>query len=403
MLYGLVGAHLPHSYSKIIHESLGKYAYELLELDSDSFKQFISGRQYGGLNITIPYKKAVLNLCDQVSDLADEIGAANTLYFQDGKLCCTNTDYDGFLYALHTCGIKLQNKKVLILGSGGTSLTAQKAALNTGAAQITVASRQPSQHQVSYDKLPRDAEIIINTTPVGTYPNNDQKLLALKDFPKCAGVVDVIYNPLKTDLLRQAEELGLPTSNGIPMLVAQATAAAEFFTGEKFQNKNQTLVKTLIRTIENIVLIGMPGCGKSTLGGILAEKLNKTFVDLDTEVEKIAGKTIPEIFSENGEDYFRRLETEVAMRFGKERSQVIATGGGTVLRPENMTALQQNGRTIFLQRDIESLPTQGRPLSKDLKSMYETRLPLYNRYSDLNFQVTEDTTKNANALIGGLY
>ena len=394
MTYGLIGEKLGHSYSKIIHEMLGLYKYDLFSLSKSEFEPFISAREYSGLNITIPYKKDVIPLCDQVSELATAIGSVNTLYFKDGKLSGTNTDYQGFLYAAEGAGISFDGKKVLILGNGGTSLTVRKAVSDKGAREILITTRRGEAGCVSYEDLPqhRDVEIIINTTPVGTYPNNGARLITLTDFPACQGVIDVIYNPFATDLLMQARELGIPHSNGLPMLVAQATAAAEYFLGQEgLQKENIRIISALAKDIENIVLIGMPGCGKSTLGRLLAEKTGKTFVDMDALIEEKAGMTIPEIFAEYGESHFRDIEASVAAETGRERGQVIATGGGIVLRPENMKALSQNGRVVFLQRPLENLATAGRPLSKDLtalKNMYEIRLPLYNKYSQLTVSVT---------------
>lgn len=405
MVYGLIGEKLGHSYSKLIHESLGKYQYNLFSLDKDAFQQFIQGREYNGLNITIPYKKAVIPYCDQVSPLAREIGAVNTLYFRDGKLHGTNTDYQGFLYAASAAGISFEGKKVLILGNGGTSLMARKAAADQGARQILITSRRGEEGCVSYEALAehRDVEIIVNTTPVGTYPNNGASLIALSDFPKCRGVIDVIYNPFATDLLQQAKALGIPHTNGLPMLVAQATAAAEYFLDETgFQKENERIISALRRDIENIVLIGMPGCGKTSIGRRVAAALGKTFVDMDQAIEEEAGQSIPSIFEAYGEARFRDLETQAAKKLGKEKSQVIATGGGVILRPENMKALSQNGRIVFIQRPLEKLAMDGRPLSKDLsalKSMYETRFPLYNKYSQLTFSSVEGVQASAEKLL----
>ena len=404
MTYGLIGEKLGHSYSKLIHEMLGRYEYNLFSLDNDTFKDFVSERKFNGLNITIPYKKAVIPMCDEVSSLAQEIGSVNTLYWSGDKLCGTNTDYQGFLYAAEKAGISFNNKKVLILGNGGTSLTARKAVRDSGAREVLITSRREESGCVSYENLlqHRDVQIIVNTTPVGTYPDNGSHLISLKDFPVCEGVIDVIYNPFATELLLEAKELGIPHSNGLPMLVAQATAAAEYFLGESgFKDENARIIDTLEKDIENIVLIGMPGCGKSTLGKRLAQKTGKTFVDMDSFIIEKAGMTIPEIFDKYGEKHFRDIESEVAAELGKENRQVIATGGGVILRHENMKALSQNGRILFIKRPLEKLAKRGRPLSKDLntlKVMYERRLPLYNKYSQLVINAGRDINKNVDKM-----
>lgn len=406
MTYGLIGERLGHSYSKLIHESLGKYQYQLLSLNRAEFEAFLTEGRFRGLNITIPYKKAVIPFCDEITDLAGEIGAVNTLYWQDGKLWGTNTDYEGFLYAAGQAGISFAGKKVLILGNGGTSLMARKAAADRGAGQILITSRRGEAGCISYEDLSLhpDIEIIVNTTPVGTYPNNGERLLNLAAFPNCCGVIDVIYNPFATDLLQQARDLGIPCTNGLPMLVAQATAAAGYFLGQQgsFERENQPITAALRSQIENIVLIGMPGCGKTTLGKLAAQSLGKAFVDMDEQIIKSAGMDIPSIFESRGEAAFRDLETQTALELGKEKSQVIATGGGAVLRPENMKALGQNGRIVFIKRPLEQLALEGRPLSKDLnvlKSMYEIRFPLYNKYSCLTFETCGDIETSAAKLL----
>lgn len=405
MTYGLIGEKLGHSYSKVIHESLGRYDYNLFSFNKRQFEIFMTDRKFSGLNITIPYKKAVIPFCDQLTDLAHRIGAVNTLYFKDGLLWGTNTDYLGFLYAAKTAGISFKDKKVLILGNGGTSLMVRTVAADHGASQILVTSRRGEPGCIAYENLPShtDVNIIINTTPVGTYPNNGERIICLSDFPQCSGVVDVIYNPFSTDLIQQAQRLGIAHTNGLPMLVAQATAAAEFFLGETgFQRENSQITRSLKRQIENIVLIGMPGCGKSSFGKALAKRLKKKFVDMDHEIEAADGREIPTIFQESGESYFRKLETKTAQSLGKEKGQIIATGGGVVLCPENMKALSQNGTILFIQRPIEKLATDGRPLSKDinaLKTMYEKRLPLYNKYSQLVFTPSEGIEKNMTNLL----
>lgn len=420
--YGLIGKTLVHSYSKEIHEALGRYQYQLFSLAEDEMPDFINARDFRGLNVTIPYKKDVIPLCDEVTDLARGIGAVNTLFWknasgtgssesisqEDKILVGHNTDYEGFLYAASRAGIDFEGKGVLILGTGGTSLMARRAAADQNAAKIYIASRHPetdppsgSEIQdagilstVSYDQLPEIADsidVIVNTTPVGTFPNNMQQVIRLKDFPGCQAVIDVIYNPFKTALLLEAEKLGLKYTNGLPMLVAQATAAAGYFLGTPgaFQKENQRIIKSMKQQMGNIVLIGMPGTGKSLIGKFLAELTGKTLQDTDAKIEEEAKMTIPEIFEKEGEAGFRDREAAICKKLGKERNLIIATGGGAILRPENVDALRQNGTLVHITRSIDKLPTRGRPLSKNietLKKMEAQRMPLYKAAADITFR-----------------
>lgn len=420
--YGLIGKTLVHSYSKEIHEALGRYQYQLFSLAEDEMPDFINARDFRGLNVTIPYKKEVIPLCDEVTDLARGIGAVNTLFWknasgagasesisqEDKILVGHNTDYEGFLYAASRAGIEFEGKGVLILGTGGTSLMARRAAADQNAAKIYIASRHPetdppsgSELQnagilstVSYDHLPEIAasiDVIVNTTPVGTFPNNMQQVIRLKDFPGCQAVIDVIYNPFKTALLLEAEKLGLKYTNGLPMLVSQATAAAGYFLGTPgaFQKENQRIIKSMKQRMGNIVLIGMPGTGKSLIGKFLAELTGKTLQDTDAKIEEEAKMTIPEIFEKEGEAGFRDRESAICKKLGKERNLIIATGGGAILRPENVDALRQNGTLVHITRSIDKLPTRGRPLSKNietLKKMEAQRMPLYKSAADITFR-----------------
>lgn len=420
--YGLIGKTLVHSYSKEIHEALGRYQYQLFSLAEDEMPDFINARDFRGLNVTIPYKKDVIPLCDEVTDLARGIGAVNTLFWknasgtgasesisqEDKILVGHNTDYEGFLYAASRAGIDFEGKGVLILGTGGTSLMARRAAADQNAAKIYIASRHPetdppsgSEIQdagilstVSYDQLPEIAasiDVIVNTTPVGTFPNNMQQVIRLKDFPGCQAVIDVIYNPFKTALLLEAEKLGLKYTNGLPMLVAQATAAAGYFLGTPgaFQKENQRIIKAMKQQMGNIVLIGMPGTGKSLIGKLLAELTGKTLQDTDAKIEEEAKMTIPEIFEKEGESGFRDRESAICKKLGKERNLIIATGGGAILRPENVDALRQNGTLVHITRSIDKLPTRGRPLSQNietLKKMEAQRMPLYKSAADITFR-----------------
>ena len=395
MKYGLIGRTLAHSYSKEIHEALGKYSYGLFSLEPDAVSDFVNARDFGGLNVTIPYKQDVIPLCDEISELASAIGAVNTLYWKGQTLVGHNTDYEGFLYTARRSGISFDGKTVLILGNGGTSLTARKAAADQGAAKIYVASRSSTKQNdsatmISYSDLPKIAasiNVIVNTTPVGTFPNNLQSVIDIADFPNCEAVIDVIYNPFKTKLLLDAEKAGLKTANGLPMLVAQATAAAGYFLGTPgaFESENERIIEKMVGDMRNIVLIGMPGSGKTFLGRRMAEETGKTFVDMDDEIIKKAGKPIPEIFDEVGESGFRDIESEVAAELGKQRGLVIATGGGAILREENVDALRQNGHIIHIKRPLEALATDGRPLSKDLDALRKleaVRMPIYESIAD---------------------
>ena len=395
MKYGLIGRTLAHSYSKEIHEALGKYSYGLFSLEPDAVSDFVNARDFGGLNVTIPYKQDVIPLCDEISELASAIGAVNTLYWKGQTLVGHNTDYEGFLYTAKRSGISFEGKTVLILGNGGTSLTARKAAADQGAAKIYVASRSSTKQNdsatmISYSDLPKIASsigVIVNTTPVGTFPNNLQSVIDIADFPNCEAVIDVIYNPFKTKLLLDAEKAGLKTANGLPMLVAQATAAAGYFLGTPgaFESENERIIEKMVGDMRNIVLIGMPGSGKTFLGRRMAEETGKTFVDMDDEIIKKAGKPIPEIFDEVGESGFRDIESEVAAELGKQRGLVIATGGGAILREENVDALRQNGHIIHIKRPLEALATDGRPLSKDLEALRKleaVRMPIYESIAD---------------------
>lgn len=396
MKYGLLGEHLSHSYSKLIHDKLGLYSYDLFPMPPERVEGFLTRRQFVGLNVTFPYKTLVGKYCDIIDPEAESIGAINTMYFKDGQLHGANTDYHGLAYAAKRAGISFEGKKVLVLGGGGTSRTARTLIGDSGAAELLVAERNPEAMDgmgsmkgvtsAPYSNLPQDAEIIVNTTPVGMFPHNLETIIHLADFPKCQGVLDVIYNPFSTILIMEARELGIPCSGGLPMLVAQATRAAELFTGRSdLQQETERIITELETELRNIVLIGMPGSGKSSFGKKLAKKLNRTFVDLDKEVISIAGKSIQDIFLQDGEPHFRALENQVALEFGKRNSLVIATGGGILLNPMNALALKQNGKMVFVDRPIAHLATGGRPLSTSqtaLEEMEKIRRPLYEKYQD---------------------
>lgn len=385
-IYGLLGRRLGHSWSVPIHEALGCKGYRLIELEPEQLGEFLRREDVGGLNVTIPYKRDVMPFCDVIDPAAEAIGSVNTLVRRDGKLYGYNTDIDGFLYMLERAKISLAGKKVLILGSGGASLTAQAAARQEGAREIVVVSRSGPDNYDNLFEHHEDAEALINTTPVGMWPNLEGLSMDLHSLPDLTDVVDVIYNPGRTNLLLQAKKFGIRRAGGLSMLVAQAKRAEElFFLKQIPDQETEAVVAKLWREMTNIVLVGMPGCGKTTTGKAIAELSGKSFVDVDEEIVKAAGKSIPEIFSQEGEEAFRKLESRVLKEVCAKSGQIIATGGGAVLCTENWNTMRRTGRVYFLRRNIEDLPTNGRPLSQKgkLEDMYHTRFPLYNAVADV--------------------
>ena len=384
MEYGLLGERLGHSFSPQIHRDLAGYDYQLLPTPPEAVEDLFARRAFQGLNVTIPYKRTVMPLCDEIDPRAAAIGAVNTVVNRNGRLTGYNTDIDGFLYMARRAGVDMAGKKVVILGSGGTSRTARAAAGELGAREIVTVSRRGEDN---YQNLSRhaDAQVLVNTTPVGMYPNWGQSPVSLESFPALEGVLDVVYNPLRTALLLQAEERGLPRSCGLPMLVAQAKRAAELFTGQNIDDSRAEAVLHGLRgQLTSIVLIGMPGCGKTTVGRALAGKLGRTFVDLDEEIVRRAGMSIPEIFAREGEAGFRERESALVREFGERTGLVVSTGGGVVTRRENYIPLKQNGLLLHLRRDPAALPTDGRPLSQATapEELWRRRAPLYAAFAD---------------------
>ena len=385
MEYGLLGERLGHSFSPQIHRDLAGYDYQLLPTPPEAVEDLFARRAFQGLNVTIPYKRDVMPLCDEIDPAAEAIGSVNTIVRRaDGKLVGYNTDIDGFLYMARRAGVDMAGKKVVILGSGGTSRTARAAAGELGAREIVTVSRHGEDN---YQNLSRhaDAQVLVNTTPVGMYPNWGQSPVSLESFPALEGVLDVVYNPLRTALLLQAEERGLPCSCGLPMLVAQAKRAAELFTGQNINDsRTEAVLHGLREQLTSIVLIGMPGCGKTTVGRALAGKLGRTFVDLDEEIVRRAGMSIPEIFAREGEAGFRERESALVREFGERTGLVVSTGGGVVTRRENYIPLKQNGLLLHLRRDPAALPTDGRPLSQATapEELWRRRAPLYAAFAD---------------------
>lgn len=397
MKCGLLGRKLGHSYSPQIHAFLGDYSYDLFEREPEEVADFLKNGDFTAINVTIPYKKTVMPYC-RLTETAKYMGSVNTIIRQsDGSLLGHNTDYFGFTSMVRRSGLDPRGKKCLVLGSGGASVTAV-AVLKEMDANVVVISRSGENNYHNLH-LHADASIICNTTPVGMYPNNGTAPLDLRQFPMLEGVLDMIYNPSRTQLLLEAEELGLPHINGLWMLVAQAKEAAQWFLGHPLPDSLiEEVYGKMCRQMENIVLMGMPGCGKSTVGKALAQRLGKTFVDADTELEHCFGKSIPEIFAQEGEESFRKKETAILESLGKRSSLVIATGGGWVTKPVNYRLLHQNGTIFWLKRELSVLPSEGRPLSQStpLGDMYRIREPLYRSYADItvdNNHALEDTVE----------
>ena len=405
LTYGCIGEHLPHSFSKDIHGQIGGYAYVLKELTPEELPAFMAARSFCGINVTIPYKQAVIPFLDEIDETARAIGAVNTVVNRNGKLYGFNTDLDGLTRLIRRIGLDLSGKKVLIPGTGGTSLTAAFAAERLGAREIRKISRTGRDGSLTYEEALRDhadAEIILNTTPCGMYPEPDAQPLPLEPFHRLEGVADVIYNPLRTRLVLDARSRGIPAEGGLYMLVAQAVRASEHFLDTVYPDGlTDRIYEQILRQKENIVLIGMPGSGKSAVGRILAEKTGRSLADTDQLITEKAGKPIPDIFRENGEPAFRDLESEIIRALSKQGGQIISTGGGAVLRPENVTALRQNGRLFWLDRDPEALvPTDDRPLAdtaEKMKQLYRVREPVYRAAADEIIPVTgtpEDAADN---------
>lgn len=395
MEYGLIGEKLGHSYSQMIHARLADYRYELKEVAPERLDAFIEARNFRGLNVTIPYKQAVMKHCAELSPEAMEVGSVNTLIVRpDGSLFGHNTDIDGFIYMLRRGEIDPAGAKAVILGSGGTSLTARAALTRLGAREIVTVSRKgPVDYAALYAEH-ADAEILVNATPVGMYPKNGASPVELDRLPKVRGVADVIYNPEKTALILAAQAKGIPAVSGLSMLVAQAREAAELFAGHAIPaGRVEDIVSEIGAQTLNLILVGMPGCGKSTLGQAVATALQREFVDCDAEIVRRAGKSIPEIFAQDGEGAFRALESGVLADVCRGHGLVISTGGGAVLRAENRDAMRQNGRVCLIRRALALLPRDGRPLSASedaVARLWEARRAAYETAAD--FPVENDGT-----------
>ena len=390
--YGLLGAHLEYSYSPEIHSKFGDYQYDLIEIPEEKLKDVVNSPEYDGFNVTIPYKRSVITLCDEVSSEALRIGAVNTIVKENGLKKGYNTDYFGFCYMLKRNNIELKGKKCMVLGNGGASAMVQTVMRDQGASEIVVVSRHGEDN---YDNLDRhfDSEIIVNATPVGMYPNNGVSLVNVDDFPNLSGAVDLIYNPNKTKFILDATTRGIPACGGLSMLVAQAEKSSELFQHRVIDDEEIDAAIYDIRSdLLNVVLIGMPGAGKTFLGRRIAEREHRKFIDLDDLIVEREGMSIPEIFRTKGEDYFRNVETEVLRETCKMSGVVIACGGGIVKRKQNYNLAKQNSRIIWVKRDLDKLDTEGRPISqtKSVEEIYEARKDLYEAWSDYFIDNNQD-------------
>ena len=399
---GLLGEKLGHSYSPQIHSMLADYEYKLFEKSPEELEDFLKSGEFDGLNVTIPYKKSVMPYCAELSPTAAQIGSVNTIVRRsDGSLYGDNTDAFGFENLIVHNGIEVKGKKALVLGTGGASVTAQAVLKNLGASEVVVISRKGEDN---YENIAKhaDAEIIANTTPVGMYPNNGKAAVDLAQFPKLSGVLDVVYNPARTALLLQAEKLCIPCAGGLYMLVSQAKRSCELFTGKSIPDSEiDRIERVLSHQMQNIVIIGMPGSGKTAVSTMLAEWLGRKIFDTDTIVSEKAGMTIPEIFAAQGEAGFRKLETEATAEVGKLSGNIISTGGGVVTVADNYELLHQNGVIVWIERDTNKLARDGRPisLSSDLNELYAARLPLYERFADIKADNNGDINDTVNAIM----
>ncbi len=383
--FALIGESLSHSYSPMIHSKFGDYKYELCEVERENLQELLNSGIYDGFNVTIPYKEEIMKYCDEISNDSRRIGCVNTIVKNEkGGYDGYNTDYFGFRYLLESSGIDVAGRKCLILGSGGSSKTVRVVLEDLGAGEILIVSRSG---KLNYENVGKqsDAQIIINTTPVGMFPNNLRSLVNLNDFVECGGVVDLIYNPNRTQFILDATERGIPCVSGLGMLVAQAFKASEIFQNKTLNHEEiPVAIEEVRNSMLNKILIGMPGAGKTFLGSKMAEASGRKFIDIDMEIEAEEGMSIPEIFELKGEKYFRKLETEKLRQACKGRGLVIATGGGVVKTEENFKIIRQNGTVIWVKRDLDKLQTEGRPLSmaSPVTVLYDERKDAYDSWSD---------------------
>ena len=406
MQYGLIGEKLSHSFSKEIHEAMTDYTYELCEIPQKELDLFLEKRNFSAINVTIPYKKEVIPHLDEISSVANELQAVNCIVNRGGKLCGYNTDYFGMRDLIKKSNIDISNKKILILGTGGTSRTSKLVCKDLGAKEIILVSRTKQDGSITYDQvysIHSDAEIIINATPVGMYPNSYTSPIDVSKFSKLCAVFDAVYNPIHTQIVLDAQKLGVYAEGGLYMLVSQAIHAIELFLNKEIDlNKINEIYQKILKEKENIVLIGMPSSGKTTVGKIIADDLGRELYDLDDEIERHIGCTIAEFFKSHTEKDFREIETHITKEISKKNGIVIATGGGCILREENVCALRMNGRLYFIDRDLEHLtPTDTRPLAtkmEAIKKLYESRYHIYINTSDVHINGNLTPTNEANLI-----
>ena len=403
MQYGLIGEKLSHSFSKEIHESMADYVYELCEISRENLGAFLEKREFSAINVTMPYKKEVIPHLDEVSAVANDLQAVNCIVNKNGKLFGYNTDYFGMRDLILRSGIELSGKKALILGTGGTSRTSAIVCRDLGAVEIIKVSRSKAEGSITYDEAYEkhfDADVIINTTPVGMYPDCNNSPIALCKFSKLEAVFDAVYNPLRTKLVLDAKARGIHAEGGLYMLVSQAVHAVELFTGVKFeQSRTDEVFEKILKEKKNIILIGMPSCGKTTVGKILSNNLNRELIDLDDEIVREIGCEIAEFFTTHTEKEFRDIETLITKVISKKNGIIIATGGGCILRDENVNALRQNGKLYFLDRDLSNLtPTDSRPLAtkkEAIERLYNERHGIYTSVCD--YRIDGNLTPNEEA------
>lgn len=406
MKYGLIGEKLSHSFSKEIHEQLAPYSYELCEIARNDLASFLQNRDFCAVNVTMPYKKDVMPFLDEISDEANELQAVNVIVNKNGKLFGFNTDYIGMKDQILRTGYDMKGKNVLVLGTGGASRVSALVAKNLNAKEVLLVSREKRENAITYDEAyshHSDANVIINGTPVGMYPNCDNAPIDIEKFSNLSAVFDAVYNPIRTKIVLEAKKRGLVAESGLYMLVSQAVNAVELFIDTKIENsKTEEVFYNIAKSKENIVLIGMPSSGKTTVGTILAKNTGKVLVDLDDEIEKQIGSTIAEFFKSHTEKEFRDVETEITKKISKQNGIIISTGGGCILREENVNALKSNGRLYFIDRSLENLiPTDSRPLAtkrSDIEALYNARYNIYTSVCDVKIDGNLSPETEANLI-----